>query len=108
MSASKTNRGFDLVQFKDANGKDCSLQCSSAIGDHDDSFDRPGSSFVWLGVDNPIPKLLAKNEGWKPMSLPEGVLLNGRMHLNREQVGQLVVRLQRWLHVGSVLLPSED
>jgi hypothetical protein len=75
----KTERGFAFVEFTDANGKECSLQQSSAIGDDDDAVDRPGSSFVWLGVDD-----------------------EKRMHLNREQVKGLVKRLQQWLKTGKL------
>ena len=46
---------------------------SSAIGDYEDSWDRPGSSFLWLG---------------------------DRLHLNREEVAEAVKHMQRWLDTG--------
>lgn len=73
----KTSRGFEIVHFYDSDRLFSTLQQSSVIGDYADSLDRPGSSFVWLGVDSE------------------------RMHLNREQVAGLIARLQRWLDTGS-------
>lgn len=72
----KTERNFALVEFCDANGSECSLQQSSAIGEYDGAIDNPGTSFVRLGIE------------------PD------RMHLNREQVKGLVERLQQWLSTG--------
>jgi len=46
---------------------------SSAIGDYDDSFDKPGSSYLWVGNDH---------------------------HLNRDQVRELVTRMEHWLSTG--------
>ena len=115
----KTGRGFALVNFKDAYGYECSLQQSSAIGDSDEAMDNPGSSFVWLGVDDGKPQVMkskAKSlglplppgevSGWMPYPLPEEVQISTRMHLNREQVEGLVERLQRWLETGTFELPS--
>ncbi len=53
---------------------------SSAIGDYEDSFERPGSSFLWIGDYH---------------------------HLNREEVQQLVNHLQSWLKTGSLVEQSE-
>ena len=78
----KTSRGFEIIDFDDSNGFYSTLQQSSAIGDYADSLDRPGTSFVWLGVDSE------------------------RMHLNREQVAGLIVRLQCWLDTGSFERPA--
>jgi hypothetical protein len=104
----KTARGFDNVEFKDANGADCSVQASSAIGDYEDSFDKPGSSYLWLGVNDADPKIMASDaktlgietkatHGWINYEIPSEVSLNTRMHLNREQVSGLVEELQYWL-----------
>ena len=83
----ETPRGFGLVLFDDANCQKCSLQQSSAIGDANDACDRPGSSFVWLGVDSGNP--------------------GARMHLDREQVTGLIERLQAWVVTGDFGLPME-
>jgi hypothetical protein len=69
-----SGRGFEFIEFLDRNGIGCSLQQSSAVGDYDFSFDKPGSSFVWLGVDE------------------------YRMHLDRKMVSELLNYLQTWLN----------
>lgn len=84
MEPTDTLRGFQICEFQDSYGRPCTLQQSSAIGDYDDAFDRPGSSFVWLGKG------------------PE------RMHLAREQVDDLVEALQRWRDTGGFEPPGVD
>lgn len=77
MQVQRTERGFELIEFKDANGKDCSLQGSSAIGDREEDALNPGTSFVWLGKGSE------------------------RMHLNHEQVFTITRKLLNWLDHGS-------
>lgn len=109
----KTVRGFEIIEFDDRYGESCSLQQSSMIGDYDDSIDRPGSSYVWLGVE-PVTARILKSKaeevgievegevsGWMDFPLPPQVQLNGCMHLDREQVAGLIERLQCWLDTGS-------
>lgn len=48
---------------------------SSAVGDYHDSFDRPGTSFLWIGYHH---------------------------HLNREEVRQFIKHLQAWVDTGSL------
>jgi len=48
----QTPRGFELIEFEDANGESCSLQQSSAIDDRDAAMGNPGTSFLWLGLDD--------------------------------------------------------
>jgi hypothetical protein len=73
-----TDRGFERIDFKDCYGEECSLQQSSAIEDSD----IPGASFVWLGANNVSGRA-------------------DRMHLNKEQVGELVAHLVNWMNTGS-------
>jgi len=49
------------------------IQESSAIGDYEDAFDKPGSSFLWVGRYH---------------------------HLNRMEVAELIERMQHWLDTG--------
>lgn len=51
---------------------------SSAVGNYDDSWDNPGSSYLWFGDD---------------------------IHLNREEVSDLIKKLAYWLE--NKRLPSE-
>lgn len=112
--STKTERGFEVIKFKDAYENECSLQQSSAIGDTDEAFENPGSSFVWLGVNDGKPQILKSKaqengiplppgevSGWMPYPIPSDVSITTRMHLSREQVEGLVERLQRWLETGA-------
>jgi hypothetical protein len=74
-----TERGFDLMTHDvyPPDGTEARVvQTSSAVGEYDDSLDRPGSSFLWVGKDH---------------------------HLNREEVAQLRDALTRWLETGRLL-----
>lgn len=102
-----------MVRFIDSHGFDCSLQQSSQIGDTQEALENPGSSFVWLGVDDGKPQILKRHarelgldptgddvNGWMPYPLSNKVLFATRMSLSREQVEGLVARLQSWLESG--------
>ena len=103
MQVTKTSRGFERVDFADANGQACSLQQSSAIDTSEPySIDRPGTSMLWLGVDEVVPKTLVYGQGWTPIQLPDHAMTAGRMHLTRSQVVVLVEKLQAWLATGSL------
>ena len=102
----KTHRGFEIIEFKDRYDAPCSLQMSS-IADNPE----PGTSAVWLGVDDANPKCLWSDAkklgvninqmcGWVPYAIPEEVLLTTQMHLSRDQVAALIVNLQSWLDTG--------
>ena len=69
----RTNRGFEVIDFKDCNEEDCSLQQSSVWLDDN----KPGQSAIWLGIGA------------------------SRMHLNLEQVETLINHLQSWEANGS-------
>lgn len=101
-----TGRGFQVVKFKDRYGVGCSLQASSLA-----DYEEPGTSAVWLGPDEPNPQIMASQaaglgvktdatSGWIPYPLPKEVLTTTRMHLDREQVAELIEALQSWLDTG--------
>lgn len=75
----ETGRGFEIIQFVDRQGNGCTLQQSSAA-----DFTMPGSSAVWLGVDDT------------------------RMHLSVESIKSLIKHLTSWVQTGSfrAALPS--
>ena len=112
----RTHRGFEIVKLTDAYFVECSIQQSSAIGDLEDDIRNPGSSFLWIGVDDPEPKVMKSQassvglcvpageevSGWMPYPIPPQVSLSTRMHLERDQVAGLVKRLQAWLDTGSL------
>ena len=78
MKVAKTDRGFEYIE-KDTyanNPRPARLiGQSSAIGNYADSFDKPGSSFLWFG---------------------------DKHHLNREEVKDFVSHLKYWLKTGSL------
>lgn len=99
----KSMRGFPFVEFNDYYDTPCSLQASSLA-----IYQQPGTSAVWLGVDDPQPKVLAseaakhgietaETTGWVPFPIPADVSLVTRMHLDRKQVKSLIGHLQAWL-----------
>lgn len=101
------------MEFKDHYHTPCSLQCSSLA-----IYEEPGTSAVWLGVDDVEPKVLAQEAhivgvdtrettGWVPYPIPENVQLSARMHLDRKQVEALVNHLQAWLLTGQFRITSE-
>ena len=74
MESIKTERGFVVVEHPVyVKGDPRLIQESSACGDYEDAFEKPGSSFLWIGMDH---------------------------HLNREEVAELVGRMQHWLATG--------
>ena len=92
-----------MVEFKDYYGAPCSLQASSLA-----IYKQPGTSAVWIGIDDAQPKVMAsqaaalginteKTTGWVPYPIPKEVSLNTRMHLDRKQVKALIGHLQVWL-----------
>lgn len=75
MRVIKAGRGFRQVRHKTyPGGTDGALvQESSAVGEYVDSLEKPGSSYLWVGTS---------------------------FHLDREEVGQLIKFLSRWLKTG--------
>ena len=99
----KSGRGFPLIEFEDYYGNPCSLQASSLA-----IYQQPGTSAVWLGVDDAQPKVMAsqaasvgvettETNGWVSFPIPQEVSLSTRMHLDRKQVKALIDHLQSWL-----------
>lgn len=81
METIKTDRGFRLVtheKYQNEPGEHTRLiQESSAIGPYVNSIDCPGSSFLWVGKHH---------------------------HLNREEVKELIQRMQYWLDTKRLAL----
>jgi copper homeostasis protein CutC len=68
----KTTRGFETIYFCDYNAQECSLQASSLA-----VYRQPGTSAIWLGVDDL------------------------RMHLDVKRVKGLIKHLNQWILTGS-------
>ena len=101
MNDSKTQRGFEITEFEDTYGAKCSLQMSSSAMEEK----------IWFGVNDADPKIMVSKakehglepqgeNGWMTYPVPEDVLLNTRMHLNREQVSELLPYLKRFAETG--------
>ena len=95
----KTNRGFRIDKFTDANGVSCSLQISSAVRDE---------SLVWIGCDDIGLKKFVPHAGWADVPLeqdhPYGIthVANTRMHLTQSQVRALLPALQHFAETGNL------
>ena len=103
MNETKTQRGFEITEFEDTYGAKCSLQMSSSAMEDK----------VWFGVNDADPKIMVSkakehglepqgDSGWMKYPVPEDVLLNTRMHLNREQVEELLPYLKRFVETGNL------
>lgn len=76
----RTNRGFQIIEDQDGlEGEGRLIQASSRIGDYEDAFDNPGSSYLWVG----------------------------EYHLNREQVQELASIMIRWVETGDMEMTEE-
>jgi hypothetical protein len=103
MEDNKTHRGFEIAEFKDTFGSNCSLQMSSsALEDK-----------IWFGVDDADPMILVSkakengiepsgDNGWMRYPIPSDVLLSTRMHLNRKQVEEILPYLKRFVETGNL------
>lgn len=111
----RTERGFGLIEFRDQKNVECSIQQSSLATDE----------CIWFGCDNADPHYFdpGTDEPWKKLEVPRDTVMNTRMHLNREQVAELIPVLQRFADSGelpiecvvggeaesqSLLLPEKD
>lgn len=92
ITRTKTNRGFERLEFVDLYGVECSLQASSLATDE----------AVWLGCSDANLKKLVQFQGWTPVEMPENHSATTRMHLNREQVAALLPHLQRFVETGEL------
>ena len=68
---------------------------------------------IWLGIDNAEPQILASHAktyginteqtlGWIDYPVPPDVNLVTRMHLNREQVAELLPKLKKFVDTGEI------
>lgn len=74
----KTQRGFGLMEFKDINGDQCSIQESSVAT----------KNCLWLGCDH---------ETVHPVT---GERCGARMHLDVKLAKQIINTLQKWVDSG--------
>ncbi len=77
MEVKHTKRNFEIIEFKDTYKQECTLQQSSIA-----TYEKPGTSAIWFGCGE------------------------DRMHLNREQLEELMVHLNNWLEHGTFKLQT--
>jgi hypothetical protein len=90
--ASKTARGFDLIEFTDRYDVACSIQKSSL------AFE----DAIWLGCSEAKPRQLIPGKGWQDIEMPADYCANTRMHLTQEQVAWLLPILQNFVLTGEL------
>jgi hypothetical protein len=90
MEKTQTQRGFNIITFKDRYGIDCSLQESSLATE----------ACIWLGCNDANPRFLVPNKGWKSVKMPNEYVADTRMHLTRDMVKELIPYLQAFVVNG--------
>lgn len=101
MKLTKTNRGFDIIEFTDKYGLKCSLQKSSLATEE----------AVWFGIhENKVEECrMDTKQGWQQIDLdslkhsPENdILVHNRMHLTQDMVKELLPYLQHFAEIGEL------
>jgi len=94
MEIKKTNRGFSYNEFTDLYGEKCSIQKSSLATD----------DAIWIGIDNPQITVFEDENKGKYLNIPTPInwSVSGRMHLNREQVEELLPILEKFAETGDL------
>lgn len=108
LKKTKTQRGFDLIEFEDIYKGKCSLQKSSLAS----------KDAIWFGIDDADPKIMCSDarkmglRGWMggeadngfcKFEIPKEVLLTTRMHLTRSDVKKLLPILQKFVETGEII-----
>jgi len=94
----RTERGFDVITFKDRYNTECNIQKSSLA--YEDC--------IWFGVACAQPKIMAKDTqqggvGWVDYKIPDNVCITTRMHLTRKDVLKLLPILIRFVLTGNIM-----
>jgi hypothetical protein len=92
----KTDRGFDVIEFRDRGNRECTIQGSSLATDN----------AIWFGINDADPRIMVKGKGFEPVDFPEGTIFNTRMDLSQDQVIALLPILQHFAETGKVELPT--
>ena len=94
MESKKTQRGFSYSEFKDSYGLECSIQKSSSAMD----------DYIWFGIDKPLLTIFEDENMGKYIktTMPKTFMVDSRMHLNREQVKELLPILQHFVNTGEL------
>lgn len=93
MEIIRTGRGFKKGSFIDSYGIPCSIQESCAADD----------ARIWLGTEPKTMTVFEDSMGkYIEMTIPKNFMIDTRMHLNREQVAELIPILQKFVDTGEI------
>lgn len=94
MEIKETERGFSYSEFSDSYGAKCSIQKSSSAMD----------DYIWFGIDKPEITIFENENMGKYIktAMPKTFMVNARMHLNREQVKELLPILEHFVNTGEL------
>ncbi|MFN3802171.1 hypothetical protein [Belliella pelovolcani] len=94
MNLEKNQRGFESGKFTDLYGEKCSVQKSSLATD----------DAIWIGIDKPKLTVFENEQMGKYLvtEMPKNFSVSSRMHLNREQVAELLPILQKFVETGKL------
>lgn len=89
-----TQRGFSIGEFKDSYGMECKIQKSSIATE----------DCIWLGITNPKLTVFENDQKGKYLrtEMPSNFDVDSIMHLNREQVKNLLPLLQKFAKTGEL------
>lgn len=92
-----TQRGFEIIEFKDSKGVECSIQQSSSATEE----------AIWFGCNDADPQYFVPlgNPSWRKLEKPSEArdwVFNTRMHLTREQVAELLPILKHFSETGGL------
>jgi len=93
-----TSRGFAKTEFIDRYGEVCSIQESSLATER----------AIWFGVNEVVPQVCVRGEGWKKVPIPHDALISGRMHLTQQMVKDLLPMLQVFAETGYLTDPKKE
>ena len=93
MKINKTPRGFSRGFFRDQDGIFCSIQKSGLAT----------RECVWIGIENPELVVFEDEScaNYIVAKMPENFMVNAKMHLNREQVKELLPILTEFVETGN-------
>ena len=93
-----TGSGFGLVNFRDDNGKECSIQISSCtVCETEDCIIDNPRGWIWLGIDKAEPMILKTKGCELGLSLPPSSCASGLTSLPVETLRQIAAMSPDWV-----------
>ena len=94
MEVKKTQRGYNIVNFTDSQRLECKLQKSSIADENR----------IWFGIKNPRLTIYQDEKKGKYMTvkMPDNWDVDSYMHLNQEQVKEILPALIKFANTGEL------